>query len=695
MASLFTQATVSELQKLKFYRLTLDEKLAIIKRGRATPELTFNCTGKSHGKIYNRGFALHWYNDKKWLCGCQEKQALFCFPCILFSTGDQDAFTKKGFTAIARLSEKLDLHENSNHHKNSMISYEMIGKAKKITHYISDAHRQSIAAHNSEVKKNLTILSAIIDAVFFCGFAEVGLRGHDESEDSGNPGIFRRVLKYGAKLSPILQEHLDTSTVFRGTSKTTQNEILDCLLKVYREEVVGEVGKAKYVAVLADESTDVSGSLQLVIVLRYVLDTGVKERFWGFFHIKSGKADCIAQAILDQLKNVLGDNLEKLVAQTFDGANVMSGNTSGVQTRVKEVYQHGHFLHCFAHKLNLIMKRGTGFTTSCRIFFSNLSGIATFFSRSPQRLGFLQKQTTNRIPSPSSTRWNFNVRTVIAVHSNIKALRDCFKDIQTSEDSSTESINRATGFLLYLYNDSFLFWLELFSKIMPHVDVLYKQMQARSLSAVKIRDCISSFKTVVNEIRNSSLCVHSSIALTAQAKEVCDYICMDVEENYKFTGHLQATKLFCKENFPTFKKYLPVQIIKDITKEYPFLDEVKLQGDLEVFYSRRELHDFDDLIQLLKVLSDNNLADVLKDLMNLAVLLCTIPITTAEAERCFSTLSRVKSFKRSTMDDDRLNALAALSIESLLIEDNEDIKERVTKMFIYLKDRRMDFIYKK
>ena len=102
MASLFTQATVSELQKLKFYRLTLDEKLAIIKRGRATPELTFNCTGKSHGKIYNRGFALHWYNDKKWLCGCQEKQALFCFPCLLFSTGDHDAFTKKGFTAIIR-----------------------------------------------------------------------------------------------------------------------------------------------------------------------------------------------------------------------------------------------------------------------------------------------------------------------------------------------------------------------------------------------------------------------------------------------------------------------------------------------------------------------------------------------------------------------------------------------------------------
>ena len=41
---------------------------------------------------------------------------------------------------------------------------------------------------------------------------------------------------------------------------------------------------------------------------------------------------------------------------------------------------------------------------------------------------------------------------------------------------------------------------------------------------------------------------------------------------------------------------------------------------------------------------------------------CTIPITTAENERSFSCLKRVKTYLRSTMDDTRLDDLGTLSI---------------------------------
>ena len=80
-----------------------------------------------------------------------------------------------------------------------------------------------------------------------------------------------------------MKHHLETSAVFKGVSKTIQNEILDCLLQIYHEEIRTEIRKASFVAVMADDTTDVSEHTQIVLVLRYVLNGEIFERFWGFF----------------------------------------------------------------------------------------------------------------------------------------------------------------------------------------------------------------------------------------------------------------------------------------------------------------------------------------------------------------------------------------------------------------------------
>ena len=48
-------------------------------------------------------------------------------------------------------------------------------------------------------------------------------------------------------------------------------------------------------------------------------------------------------------------------------------------------------------------------------------------------------------------------------------------------------------------------------------------------------------------------------------------------------------------------------------------------------------------------------------------------MTFCEAERCFSTLKRVKTFLRKTLCDDRLNVLAMLSAEKNLVKDSIDL----------------------
>ncbi|KAK6299447.1 hypothetical protein J4Q44_G00294800, partial [Coregonus suidteri] len=65
-------------------------------------------------------------------------------------------------------------------------------------------------------------------------------------------------------------------------------------------------------------------------------------------------------------------------------------------------------------------------------------------------------------------------------------------------------------------------------------------------------------------------------------------------------------------------------------------------------------------LPLYQVLMSYNLQETFSETVTLLNILITTPMTTAEAERCFSTLTRVKTFLRNSMGQERLNALAML-----------------------------------
>lgn len=152
---------------------------------------------------------------------------------------------------------------------------------------------------------------------------------------------------------------------------------------------------------MADDTSDVSEHTQMVIILQYVLNGEIFERFGGFFNLENQTADGISKCILEQLNIILQGNGQKLIAQTFDGANVMHGKKAEVQTKIKAVYNNAHFIHSYAHELNLIMRNAASIVQNARIFFSNILSIPTFFSKSQQRISVLKKYTDASIPCPS------------------------------------------------------------------------------------------------------------------------------------------------------------------------------------------------------------------------------------------------------------------------------------------------------
>lgn len=93
------------------------------------------------------------------------------------------------------------------------------------------------------------------------------------------------------------------------------------------------------------------------LCIRYVSEDlkEVFERFIGFIDVSSERgAENLTKIIINSLTQY---NLNEipLIAQSYDGAGVMSGSLSGVQTRIREKYPEAVYIHCLAHKLNLVV----------------------------------------------------------------------------------------------------------------------------------------------------------------------------------------------------------------------------------------------------------------------------------------------------------------------------------------------------
>ncbi|KAJ8375276.1 hypothetical protein SKAU_G00058560 [Synaphobranchus kaupii] len=303
-----------------------------------------------------------------------------------------------------------------------------------IAEQLDEGYRIGIRKHNEEVTKNRHILSRIIDCVKFCGAFELALRGHDETEASANPGIFRGLVNFVASLDGVLREHLENATVFKGTSKTVQNELLD------------------------------------------------------------SSSESIATALKDRLAVIIPLDQHKLICQAYDGASVMRGATAGVQKKMQD--------------------------------------------------------------------------------------------------------------------------------------------------------------------------------------------------------HLVSATLLQGDRYAQYSTAFPEDALRSTLKAYPMLNGSKLKTELSLIYSKDEFKACCGAVDLFQLFMENNVAEVFSETVTLLKILITTPMTTAEAERCFSTLKRIKTFLRNTMTQDRLNALAMLSVEKRLVTEMTDFNQKVIEKFAGLKERRAKFMFK-
>lgn len=698
-----------------FKNFSFERKKTIIEIGRARPEMTIDYKR-------NDGFTKHFhqnlYDKYSWLTGSCKKNKMFCFPCLLFSDSNS-VWSRTGYSDINNLVNSAKKHVQTEKHLRSSVSLHEFGNSRIETFFSN-----SFEAHNRKVDTNRSLMKRFIDTVVLLAKQELPFRGHDESLNSVNRGNYIETLSYLSQYDSVLSNHLDHSassshSVFTGLSSDIQNDLIQCIASVVRDEIRIEIGKARFVSAMIDETPDVCHREQLTIVLRYVSDKGIEERFLGFFDVSGSRnADVLSKMLIDSLKEY--NCLNKLIGQSYDGAAVMSGEHGGVQAKIRSVCPMAVFIPCYAHVLNLVLSRSLENIPELKAFFGHVNSIVRFFNKSSKRSNLLKQIADRRLPGVSETRWHYHSRIInVLFNCRIDMVSTFERIIQNLESWDSESVSLSETFLSKFSDMQFCFLLHAFSEIFAQTDILFSLLQNKQVDLEKANNGIKSFETWISQtFINHFDSIYSSIEeycepprrrqrlnnpeidLKTSFKrlfvEIIDHVKSQISNRYQCFSTLPFLDLINTSKFVSYSERFPDEQLSSLQTNFPqIFDITALRNELKVFYTTPSLNLL-NISELNSKLRSSDLGQTFPQMLTLSNLFCTLPITVASAERSFSALKRIQTYVRNTQSQHRLSDLAELSIEKrflLSIKNNSNFYDKVLGHFLK-KNRRIALEYK-
>ena len=431
-----------------------------------------------------RSFQTAWYKEFPFIEYSKNNDAVYCFCCRHFpamSGKHEDAFTS-GFSNWHKAVEKLRKHSESASHKNSMELWANYMQTRVSGTVLESITTQSVI----QTKENREYIESLLKVAILCAKQEIALRGHREGPESPNKGNFLEIFDLLKSENDWLDKRAASAAKnAKYTSPDIQNSLLQATCRAVLEGIKEEVHLAKYFVIMVDESRDISKIEQVSLCVRYCLDSKVYERFLGFYDTQKVDAEnltsLIIQALLDH-----GLNIHDCIAQYYDGASVMSGEHSGVQRRIQNIVEHCIYVHCHAHRLNLVLVSTARHIRSCEDFFGVLQLLHSFFSVSAKRHStFVQVQKDHQLPSMeipglSDTRWACRFQSVRVVKERIECIIETLKYICDNSTDGQEGAE-ATGILTQMTTWCFVFHLILFFKLLGITNGLSQMLQSEAL----------------------------------------------------------------------------------------------------------------------------------------------------------------------------------------------------------------------
>ncbi|CAM4869410.1 unnamed protein product, partial [Rotaria socialis] len=533
----------------------------------------------------NRSFQSTWFNDRTWLEYSVQNDASYCYYCRHFSSNQltaDDSFTSIGFNNWRKALDKSGgfiRHVSSQAHISATKNY-LTYKQQQETN--SNVVKQLDSCRAIQIRRNRERLTKICSTLRFLARQMISFRGHEENEKSSNQGNFLEILRWASETDPLIKSIFEDSTGNASyLSHDIQNELIHIMSNEIREKISSMLNSNKY-ALMADECRDIRGTQQLSIVIRFVPNSNncttdknyvVKEYFLGFIPLEKFDATTLANNIVEFL-NHWKIPLESCICLCFDGASVMSGCATGVHVLLKKYMPKGIYIHCAAHRLNLVISDTCKVVCYVSDYFSIVSHIYSFFTESAVTNIYFNKAQTDLGLVQSSTlklwaitRWDSRWTAINAVINNFPAILKALRDL--SEDGSGSSLDYVRGECLIT---SVIGQLKDLRNDQSFNEIYEKVKEFCSSNEIDFVQQYRSYRVAAVPIRFQEFIIDSTIGQRETLQTSTDYLnrlyfplidCMLVELNDRFSSKTLSLMKSISAVYPNSTNFLNIDAIDE------------------------------------------------------------------------------------------------------------------------------------
>nr|XP_055045508.1 zinc finger MYM-type protein 1-like [Misgurnus anguillicaudatus] len=492
-----------------------------------------------------RSFSKNWFEKYKWLEYNKFKDAAYCFPCRVF--GCSSVFDKKfaleGFRDWKSALENgkgFSRHNASHNHIENFKKWHMYLITTPVDEQLSTQKANQIKLQTKERENRYDALLRLTDISSTLARLRLPFRGHDESVDSKNKGVFREITELVARYDEVLQTHLESSKknpkgVPSYISAKSQNEMITCI-----------------------------GNECLIDVV----------------HVKDTSGAALANHLLETLEK-FGLDVKNVRGQGYDGCAAMSGVYKGVQAIIKQKCEKAYFVHCYAHRLNLVVVDMCCKNTATRNFFGLVEQLYLFMEGSAKRHCFfidVQKKLaaerddkkTQTLKSLSSTRWATRLDNCKALLEALPSVIETLDQIQTGDRFDKESSGTAMA-LSKAIDFEFCLHLVALSRILSVTGVLSRYLQKEDMdicaAALLVEDCreqLVSMRSdeVFEEIWTETMTLSSTINVEFQENKRARKVSKRLDDRWQ-SQTLLSQREEMKINFYFAALDLSIQSITD------------------------------------------------------------------------------------------------------------------------------------
>jgi hypothetical protein len=473
----------------------------------------------------------------------------------------------------------------------------------------------------------------------------------------------------------------------------------------------------------------------------------VVERFLRLYHVKDTTSEALKLALFKILDNHKL-SISRLRGQGYDGASNMRGEFNGLQRKILDENPYAFYVHCFAHRLQLVVVAvATSSSSYVHDFFEYVSLIVTTSSSSCKKMEVLveesHKQMLDRLERGEistgrglnqqtslarhgDTRWGSHHKTLLRLDENWASVIKILGTV----DAHGRNPSHAAGCVEKMQCFAFALVLNMMIKLLGITNDLSRLLQKKDMNIVHAMELVQDVKFRLATMRDNGwdslleevqqFCISKSILVPNMDDEIpvrgrnrlegrtitnlhyyrakifyvlIDKIC--VEMNHLF-GDSNQEVLSCfscldpKNSFSKFDVEKLSRLAEIYSADFSNGDRSMLRDQLETYVLHLRNHvafsACKDVESLAAKMVETEKHLVFSLVYKLIELALLLPMSTTSVERAFSAMKIIKSKLRNKINDDWFNHLMVCYTEREIFKSLDDVV--ITRRFHAFKSRK-------